>query len=220
MKLKLHSMSQALQDNHRTKLVPDQANSMNKMPKSETYDSSYKIIVLRLGHRLVRDTRMSTHAALVARAFGAKGILMAGADEDDTIRSIERVNSRWGGGFEVSHTKNWREVVKKWEGIIVHLTMYGEQLDEAMPNIRKELEDSEEKNMLIVIGAEKVPAEIYSLANYNIAVGNQPHSEVAALAVFLDRFFREKELYSTFSRAKIRIKPSEKGKKIEYINEN
>lgn len=193
---------------------------MSNMRREDTNDSNCNITVLRLGHRLVRDTRTSTHAALVARAFGAKKILMAGADEDDTMRSIERVNSRWGGEFQISQVKNWREVVKKWSGVVVHLTMYGEELDEAMPKIRKELESSKEKNLLIVIGAEKVPAEIFSLANYNVAVGNQPHSEVAALAIVLDRFFRGQELFSTFPRAKIRVKPSERGKKIEFITEN
>jgi len=37
------------------------------------------------------------------------------------------------------------------------------------------------------VGAEKVPPEIYSLADWNVGVGNQPHSEVAALAITLDR---------------------------------
>ncbi|HYS71492.1 MAG TPA: tRNA (cytidine(56)-2'-O)-methyltransferase, partial [Thermoplasmata archaeon] len=29
--------------------------------------------------------------------------------------------------------------------------------------------------------------DVFGLAGFNVAVGNQPHSEVAALAVFLDR---------------------------------
>ena len=32
------------------------------------------IIVLRLGHRFVRDYRVTTHLALVARSFGANKI--------------------------------------------------------------------------------------------------------------------------------------------------
>lgn len=182
-------------------------------------EAPIEVKVLRLGHRLVRDTRMSTHAALVSRAFGASGILMSGADEDDTLDSIRRVNTRWGGGFSVSRAENWRRILKEWKGTIVHLTMYGEPIDEALPKIRTELAGAAEKNLLVVIGAEKVPGEVYSLANYNVAVGSQPHSEVAALAVFLDRFFRGKELYSTFSRAKVRIMPSQRGKKIEHIHQ-
>ena len=193
---------------------------MTEACKADSSNSNYEITVLRLGHRLVRDTRTSTHAALVARALGAKEILMSGADEDDTIRSIEKINSRWGGGFQISRVKNWREAVKKWDGLVVHLTMYGEQLDEALPKIKEDLESSKIKNLLIVIGAGKVPAEMFSIAHYNVAVGSQPHSEVAALAIVLDRFFRGKELYSTFSKAKIQVKPSERGKKIEYINKD
>jgi len=34
------------------------------------------------------------------------------------------------------------------------------------------------------VRAEKVPAEMYDLADWNVAVDNQPHSEVAALASF------------------------------------
>ena len=176
-----------------------------------------RVTVLRLGHRLVRDTRMSTHVALVARSFGAKEILMAGAEEDDTIESIERVNQRWGGDFEVSQCRNWREVVRSWKGVVVHLTMYGEQVGQSLPKIRKALRERENE-LLIVVGAEKVPREIYSLATFNVAIGSQPHSEVAALAVLLDRFFRGKELYSIFPRAKIRIVPSSKGKQVEFTS--
>ena len=34
------------------------------------------IEVVRIGQRVVRDDRVTTHVALVARAFGAKKILM------------------------------------------------------------------------------------------------------------------------------------------------
>ena len=34
------------------------------------------IIVLRIGHRIGRDKRITTHVALVARAFGANKIII------------------------------------------------------------------------------------------------------------------------------------------------
>jgi len=71
------------------------------------------------------------------------------------------------------------------------------------------------KNILVVIGASKVPKEVYSLADVNIAVGNQPHSEIAALAIFLDRFFQGKELVSTFQNAKMSIIPTSHGKRVK-----
>ncbi len=161
---------------------------------------------------------MSTHAALVARALGASQIIMSGAEEDDTIDSIERVNKRWGGSFKIQARKDWHSVVRKWDGIVVHLTMYGEELDKALPRIEQDLSKVPQRKILVVIGAEKVPREIYSLSHYNVSVGNQPHSEVAALAIFLDRIYKGKELYYTYERAKLRIKPSRNGKVV--VNEH
>ena len=37
-----------------------------------------KVNVLRLDHRLKRDTRITTHVCLTARAFGASKIYLAG----------------------------------------------------------------------------------------------------------------------------------------------
>jgi tRNA (cytidine56-2'-O)-methyltransferase len=47
-----------------------------------------------------------------------------------------------------------------------------------------------------------------------VAIGNQPHSECASLAVFLDRFFEGKELTRSFENAKLKIVPQQRGKKI------
>jgi tRNA (cytidine56-2'-O)-methyltransferase len=179
----------------------------------------YDVTVLRLGHRLVRDERMSTHIGLVARAFGARELVLSGAD-DHTVDSINRVSRRWGGDFTTTYQRNWRGFVKTWAGAVVHLTMYGEVLEDSLPKIRAALESSEGKRVLIVVGAEKVPREIYDLASYNVSVGSQPHSEVAALAVFLDRLFMGEELNNTFVKAKMKIRPSMRGKKVERINEN
>ena len=179
----------------------------------------YDVTVLRLGHRLVRDERMSTHIGLVSRAFGARELVLTGAD-DHTIDSITRVSGRWGGGFGVKYYRNWREFTKNWAGTIVHLTMYGEVLDEALPKIKDSIDKSKTTSLLVIIGAEKVPREIYNLASYNVSVGSQPHSEVAALAVFLDRLFMGDELYTTFVKAKIRVKPSSRGKEVETPIEN
>lgn len=174
--------------------------------------------MLRLGHRLVRDERISTHIGLVSRVFGARELVLTGAD-DHTVDSITRVGRRWGGSFGVRYVRGWRDYVSKWNGMIVHLTMYGESLDKALPRIKEDL-TFERNELLLVVGAEKVPREMYEIANYNVAIGNQPHSEVAALAVFLDRLFMGEELYNTFGNAKIRIKPSSRSKKVESINEN
>jgi len=178
-----------------------------------------QVSVLRLGHRLVRDERISTHIGLVSRAFGAQELFLTGAD-DHTVESIKRISDRWGGDFKVQYVPNWRRLVKDWPGTVVHLTMYGEMLDEALVRIRAELKSRlrEPRKLLVMVGAEKVPRDAYSLASYNISVGNQPHSEVAALAVFLDRLFMGEQLYNIFGKAKLRIRPSSCGKKVEKAN--
>jgi len=161
------------------------------------------IVVLRLGHRPERDKRITTHVALVARAFGASGIILASRDER-IKEKIEDVVNRWGGDFFIDFA-DWKEYIRKWKGIKVHLTMYGLPIDEVMPEIKKH------KDILIIVGAEKVPGEIFKLADYNVAIGNQPHSEVAALAVFLDRYYEGKELKKDF-KGKLRIIPSKNSK--------
>lgn len=180
----------------------------------------FEITVLRLGHRLVRDTRTSTHVALVARALGAHEIIMSGCPEDDTIDSVRRINARWGGNFKIRETSNWRALLKNWQGVTIHLTMYGEPLDEVLSKIRRKLKGTTKSKLLLIVGAEKVPGEVYSLSHFNVAVGNQPHSEVAALAIFLDRIYKGRELYSTFENAKLRIIPSSRGKEVVNQIEN
>jgi tRNA (cytidine56-2'-O)-methyltransferase len=99
--------------------------------------------------------------------------------------------------------------MKSWKGKTVHLTMYGESLNDKIGELRKE------KDLLIIVGAEKVPSEVYRNADFNISVSGQPHSEVAALAVFLDRLFEGKELGKKFPGARLRIVPQAHGKQIE-----
>ena len=74
------------------------------------------------------------------------------------------------------------------------------------------------KDILIVVGSEKVPSEMYQLADFNVAVGNQPHSEVAALAVFLDWYFEGKELRKEFGNARLKIVPQKRGKKVTILS--
>jgi tRNA (cytidine56-2'-O)-methyltransferase len=168
------------------------------------------ISVLRIGHRFLRDDRVTTHVALVARAFGADMIYMTGIDQsvNDTIASV---STRWGGNFRVEVIQDWRALAKAWKkegGKVAHLTMYGINIDDITERLHKE------NRLLVIIGAEKVPREVFELADYNIAISNQPHSEIAALAIFLDRTFRGKQFKKGFADAKLKIMPAEKGKKV------
>jgi tRNA (cytidine56-2'-O)-methyltransferase len=168
-----------------------------------------RIWVLRLGHRRVRDQRISSHCALVARAFGANGMIYSGDKDENLEKSIKKVVEKWGGPFEINYEKNWKKIIKTWKGKIVHLTMYGLPIKVVMNKIK-----GNKKDLLIIIGSQQVPGEVYHLTDWNVSVTNQPHSEVAALAVFLNEFFEGKEVKNQFQNAKIKITPQEKGKKL------
>ena len=49
-----------------------------------------KIKLLRLGHRIHRDHRTTTHCALVARAFGSSEMYYCGNEDDSLQSSIEK----------------------------------------------------------------------------------------------------------------------------------
>ena len=164
------------------------------------------ITVLRIGHRIDRDKRITTHVALVARAFGADKIIITTNDRQ-IEENIQSICTRFGGDFEIETGVNYKKIIKQWSGTIIHLTMYGEKLDTSIHKIDKD------KDLLVIVGAEKVPPQIYDMADFNVSVGNQPHSEVAALAVFLDRYTNGKWLEKQFN-GKIEILPSDKRKKV------
>lgn len=170
-----------------------------------------KLEVLRLGHRMARDKRITTHVCLTARALGAKAVRIAEEDEG-LVRSVSAVAARFGGTFSVRSGTGWKSPVKQWKeagGQIVHLTMYGLPLAESAKAI---LADG--RDVLVVVGAEKVPSELYQLADHNVAVGSQPHSEVAALALMLDRLREGAWESDAFPGAAMAVVPQAHGKKV------
>lgn len=168
--------------------------------------------MLRLGHRIRRDKRATTHLFLAARALGADGAYYTG-DRDEMIeKSISRVNEVWGGSFRVEYVRDWKRVLKLWkdaEGESIHLTMYGIPLQEKIGEIRASSRDK-----LIIVGGPKVPSEVFKIADWNISVTSQPHSEISALSIFLHELLEGKELQMEFENAKVRIIPQIRGKKI------
>jgi len=175
-------------------------------------ENNYLVYVLRIGHRPQRDKRITTHVALVARAFGAHGFILGDTYDDHVIESITKVLASWGGYMLIEQGVNSRKYVLKWRkrgGEVIHLTMYGLHVDDVIDEIRNSNRDK-----LIIVGAEKVPPFYYQNADYNIAIGNQPHSEVSALAIFLDKLYEGRELHFLFPKSKIRIVPQKKGKKV------
>jgi len=175
-----------------------------------------RVVVLRLGHRPGRDKRVTTHVGLVARAFGASGIVIAGVKDESVVKSLLKVKDLWGcRDFSIENGVDPVEYVECWRragGVVVHLTMYGVHVDDVIEQIR-----SLGRDILVIVGAEKVPRVFYELADFNVAVGHQPHSEVAALAVFLDRLFGGRELRLICPDAKLYIVPQQRGKKVVRV---
>lgn len=191
----------------------------NKEKGRESGAGKIRVSVLRIGHRLVRDDRVTTHAALVSRAFGADRIYMTGIDQS-VRETLEGVGARWGGGFQVEVIDDWKGLARSWKkggGIIAHLTMYGINVDSAISRLRRKSRGRLYNDVLVIIGAEKVPREAYELADYNVSVGSQPHSEIAALAIFLDRIFEGRQLRKRFQGGRLQVIPTAKGKRVWQV---
>jgi tRNA (cytidine56-2'-O)-methyltransferase len=90
-------------------------------------------------------------------------------------------------------------------GVAIHLTMYGIPFRTAIPSIRRD------QPLCIVVGGAKVQRSVYDLCQHNVAVGNQPHSEVAALALFLDSWTQAPSL---FEGARLTIEGNPRGKSV------
>jgi tRNA (cytidine56-2'-O)-methyltransferase len=182
-----------------------------------TQPNEPKIVVLRWGHRPQRDMRLTTHVALTARALCASGFILSDVEDKNIAETMKKITQRWGGPFEFEMGIPWKKAVHDWKakgGIIVHLTAYGEniQANDVLQRIK-----GLKKDVLVLLGSQKVPGDFYSneVSDFNVSVGNQPHSECSALAIFLDRYFEGKELAKNFEKAKIRIVPKKRGKEIK-----
>jgi tRNA (cytidine56-2'-O)-methyltransferase len=191
------------------------ANLQKSTRSNKKEGTMQEIVVLRWGHRPQRDARLTTHVALTARALGASGFLLSDTADKKLEETVKKVTRNWGGKFLFEMGTAWKSAVRRWRakgGIVVHLTVYGENIKTSpvLDRIRRS-----GKNVLVLVGSQKVPKEFFSneVSDFNVSIGNQPHSECAALAVFLDRFFEGKELAKGFKKAKIKIVPQQRGKK-------
>ncbi len=174
-----------------------------------------RIVILRIGHRVFRDSRVTTHVCLTARALGADGVIIADREDKVVESTIRDVTNRFGGPFRIETGIAWKKAVKDWKtggGKIVHLTAYGLPLPKVLPEIRRMTYD-----MMIIVGSEKMPGEVFKIADWNVSITNQPMSEVAALAVFLDWYVDHREFDREFSDPQVRIVPSKSGKEIRQV---
>ncbi len=177
---------------------------------------SERLDVLRLGYRRGRDPRITTHLALVARAMGADGFLLAGDEDKEMFDNLNSVSDRFGGNLETEHVSGMGHLKHHVAngGVAVHLTMYGEPFRKAIPKIRRD------RPVLIVVGGAKVPGDVFKICQHNVAVGNQPHSEVAALALFMDAWFGESGSERNFDNARLIIEGTNDGKLVHDLRED
>ncbi|WP_281193624.1 tRNA (cytidine(56)-2'-O)-methyltransferase [Halorubrum sp. F4] len=181
-----------------------------------------EVVVLRYGHRPGRDDRMTTHVGLTARALGADRVILPD-NAGQSAETVRGVTDRFGGPFGVELREDQKAIVRNWEGVVVHLTMYGERIQNVEGEIRAAVraddgravgDGDDAQDLLIVVGGEKVPWALYERADFNVGVTNQPHSEVAGLAVFLDRLFEGAELEREWVDADRRVVPEATGKTV------
>lgn len=158
---------------------------------------------------------MSTHLALTARAFGAEEMYYTGDHDSHVEQSVKNILEDWGGKLKIEYINKPINFIEKWKekGIAVHLTMFGIDVDDKI----EEIKNHKDRDLLVIVGGAKVPAEVYRVADYNIAIGNQPHSEVAALAVFLEKYTEGRARKKEFENARMKIIPSERGKQVVEI---
>ena len=175
-----------------------------------TDSPSLRLSVLRLGHRRERDKRITSHLGLPARAFGADEVILAGEEDPSALETWNSVTEKFGGDFECRYEAKpmgWLRRFSK-SGTVSHLTMYGEPWREAVESIPRDAP------VVVVVGGTKVPGELFRIADHNVSIGNQPHSEVAALAVFLESWMGPINESIRFAGGEIEVVPSERAKRV------
>ena len=175
-----------------------------------TDSPSPRLSVLRLGHRRERDKRITSHLGLTARAFGADEVILAGEEDPSALETWNSVTERFGGDFECRYEAKpmgWLRRFSK-RGTVIHLTMYGEPWRRTVGSIPRDAPT------VVVVGGTKVPGELFRIADHNVSIGNQPHSEVAALAVFLESWMGPIDESIRFAGGEIEVVPSERAKRV------
>ena len=152
------------------------------------------------------------HIFLAARAFGAEQAVYSGQKDPNMEAKFDEIVAKWGGNFTVGHILDENKQLQRWKKAgreLVHLTMYGLPVQEVIEEIQHS-----PREKVIIIGGAKVQNSVYRIADWNVAITSQPHSEISALSVFLHLLFEGTELEKTYDNARFRIIPQAQGKKV------
>jgi len=169
-----------------------------------------EVVVLRYGHRPGRDDRMTTHVGLTARALGADRVIFPD-NAGQSAETVRDITDRFGGPFAVELRDDQKAIVRNFEGVVVHLTMYGERVQDVEGDVRESIQGRRPPDRR---RRREGAVALYERADFNVGVTNQPHSEVAGLAVFLDRLFEGTELDREWEDADRRVMPEATGKTV------
>src|SRR3989442_13853440 len=97
-----------------------------------------RLVVLRIGHRFFRDSRVTTHVCLTARGLGGDGVIIADREDKTVEASIREVGKRFGGKFSIESGRPWGKTHRDWkdpEGEVGNLTAYGLRLPELIQRV-------------------------------------------------------------------------------------
>jgi tRNA (cytidine56-2'-O)-methyltransferase len=178
------------------------------------FKKDFKVNLLRLNHRLERDKRVTTHLFLAARALGVESAFYSGQKDKRIEDNLAKIRKYWGGTFKARHILNWKKNTKKWKETkdIIHLTMYGLPIQNVIAQIRESSRDK-----VVIVGGAKVLGLTYKIADWNVSITSQPHSEISALSIFLHEVFKGKELVQIPKNALLRIIPQKDSKRIDQF---
>ncbi|MEM3841088.1 MAG: hypothetical protein QXN59_00100 [Candidatus Micrarchaeaceae archaeon] len=144
---------------------------------------------------------------LTARALGASSAVFTISNPQlisRLKRSCSVVAKKWGGNFSVQFTSNWKGYLESRRNYkTVHLTRYGIPVQKRLYTLRSY------KNIIIAISTTKELKSMCTVADFNISITSQPHSSIAAMAIFLNQYFAGRELSLNFSNAKFKVLPSQ-----------
>lgn len=157
------------------------------------------ITVLSIGEK---NPRVKLNLCLTARAFGAAKIIFVGRRDANISKHISAINGTWGGIFKVdfaSSVKSAVEPLTKYKS--VYLTMFGLPLKQLKYTVKTY------KNILLIVTSKEYDKQVGELADFKLSITSQPHSQAAAIAIFLHEFFDGREQAMQFQNAKVKVVP-------------
>ena len=155
----------------------------------------------------------SLDLCLTARALGASEVIFTRKKEPKIIRYVNRLEKNWGGKFNVSFVKSYKNALAGTTNYVkVYLTRYGTPLNKLAYTLNTY------KNIMLIVSYTEAQSKLLDgLADFNVSISDQQHCSIASIAIFLHDFYRGRELAMHFENAKYKIIPNEHGASIEKI---